>query len=55
MSPQLQSLLALVLVALAAGWLLYRSLAKQKASGCGGDCGCPASEVKAAAAKIARP
>ena len=55
MSPQLQSLLALILVALAAGWLVRRSLVKKKTPGCGSDCGCAASEVKAAAAKICRP
>ena len=39
---------------LAVAWLVRRSLAKKKSSGCGGDCGCPASEVKAAASEIAR-
>jgi hypothetical protein len=53
MSPALQTILALALVALAATWLVRRSLAKKKA-GCGGDCGCPASEVKAAAASLPR-
>jgi hypothetical protein len=53
MSPALQSILALALVALAVVWLVRRSLAKKKA-GCGGDCGCPASEVKAAAASLPR-
>jgi hypothetical protein len=51
MSPTLQSILALVIVAFAVIWLVRRSLAKKKA-GCGGDCGCPSSEVKAAAAKV---
>jgi hypothetical protein len=55
MSPQIQSLLALALVALAATWLVWRMLAKRKSPGCGGDCGCPASAVKAAAEKIKRP
>ena len=55
MSPTLQSILALVVVALEVTWLVRRSLAKRKNPGCGGDCGCPSSEVKAAAAKIARP
>jgi hypothetical protein len=55
MNPQFQSFAALVVVALAAAWLVRRSLAKKKHPGCGGDCGCASSEVKAAAAKIARP
>lgn len=53
MSPTLQSILALIVVAIAVTWLVRRSLAKKKA-GCGGDCGCPASEVKERAAKIAK-
>jgi len=52
MSPTLQSIIALAIVALAVIWLVRRSLAKKKAAGCGGDCGCPASEVKAAAASV---
>jgi hypothetical protein len=44
----LQTIAALVLVALAAGWLLWRAVAKRGKPGCGGDCGCPASEMKAA-------
>ena len=55
MSPTLQSILALAIVALAVIWLVRRALAKRKNPGCGGDCGCPSSEVKAAAAKILRP
>ena len=46
MSSSFQTVAALAIVAFAAGWLLWRSLAKRKA-GCGGDCGCPASEIKA--------
>jgi hypothetical protein len=46
MTPQLQSVAALFIVALAATWLVWRMLRKKK-SGCGGDCGCPTSEFKA--------
>ena len=53
MSPTLQSILALAIVAFAVIWLVRRSLAKKKA-GCGSDCGCAASEVKAAGAKVSR-
>ncbi len=49
MSPALQSILALAIVAFAVIWLVRRSRAKNKAGGCGHDCGCPASEVKSAA------
>ncbi len=46
MTPQIQTLLALVAVLAAAGWLLRRSVKKRQQPGCGGDCGCPASEFK---------
>lgn len=55
MTPAIQTLAALAIVALAAIWLVRRSLAKKKNAGCGGDCGCPASDVKNGAAKITRP
>ena len=47
MSPAFQTLAALAIVAIAATWLVWRSLAKRKNPGCGGDCGCPSSELKA--------
>ena len=46
MSPAVQSLAALVLVGLAASWLVLRAFAKKKNPGCGGDCGCPAPDLK---------
>ena len=46
MSSAFQTIAALAIVAAAAGCLLWRALAKRKA-GCGGGCGCPASEIKA--------
>ncbi len=46
MNPEIQTLLALVVVATAATWLVLRALAKRKNPGCGGDCGCPSSEIK---------
>ncbi|MEY2882209.1 MAG: hypothetical protein RLZZ15_4589 [Verrucomicrobiota bacterium] len=47
MSPPLQTLLALAVVALAAIWLARRALVKKKTTGCGGDCGCDAQKVTA--------
>jgi hypothetical protein len=47
MSAPVQSLVALALVALAATWLVLRALARKKNPGCGGDCGCPSSDLKA--------
>ena len=55
MNPPIQSFLALAIVAIAVVWLVRRSLAKRKHPGCGDDCGCPATEVKARAAKITPP
>ena len=47
MSPALQSIFALAVVALAATWLVVRAFAKKKHPGCGGDCGCRSGELKA--------
>jgi hypothetical protein len=46
MSPEFQSVAALVIVALAAGWLAVRAFGKRKNSGCGGECACPAEKLK---------
>jgi hypothetical protein len=46
MSAEFQTIAALVVVAVAATWLIARGLAKRKNPGCGGDCGCPTSELK---------
>jgi hypothetical protein len=40
MNSEIQSLLALAIVVLAAGWLVRRAFAKRKHPGCGHDCGC---------------
>ena len=40
MKPELQTALALAIVAVAAFWLVRRALAKRRHPGCGGDCGC---------------
>jgi hypothetical protein len=46
MSPQLQSVLALGIVAIAAVALVWRYFGKRKNPGCGGDCGCASSKLK---------
>ncbi len=40
MTAEVQSLLALAVVAVAALWLARRAFAKRKHPGCGHDCGC---------------
>ncbi|MBI5766712.1 MAG: FeoB-associated Cys-rich membrane protein [Verrucomicrobia bacterium] len=47
MSPERQTIVALVIVALAAAWLGWRWLAKRKNPGCGGECGCDAQRINA--------
>ena len=46
MSSDFQTIAALVVVALAAAALIARAVAKRRKPGCGGDCGCPAAEIK---------
>jgi hypothetical protein len=47
MNASVQTFVALVIVAFAATWLVWRALAKKKNPGCGGDCGCATDELKA--------
>ncbi len=47
MSPQIQTYFALAVVVVAITGLLWRSWAKRKNPGCGNDCGCASSELKA--------
>jgi len=47
MNSDLQTVLALAIVATAAFWLVRRALAKRKHPGCGSDCACPSSDLKA--------
>jgi hypothetical protein len=46
MNAQLQTVVALAIVAVTAIWLVARTVAKRKHPGCGGDCGCPAEKLK---------
>lgn len=47
MDSQLQTYIALAVVGLAAAGLLWRAIGKSKKSGCGSDCGCAGSDLKA--------
>ena len=46
MSPQQQSIAALVLVALAVIGLVIRYIINRKKPGCGGECACPAQKLR---------
>ncbi len=54
MSPTLQTILTLVIVALAAALLLRSWFGKKKSPGCGGDCGAVSPEIKQLQAKLKR-
>ena len=47
MSPYFQTIAALVIVAIAATWLVARSVFRRRDRGCGSDCGyCPTDKLK---------
>ncbi len=52
MSSQLQTVLALVVVALAATYLVLRALAKRKHPGCGTECGAVSPEIRKLQARL---
>jgi hypothetical protein len=52
MSPELQTVAALVVVAFAGGWLVLRALAKRRNPGCGGACGAPGRAAREFRAKL---
>jgi hypothetical protein len=54
MSPTVQTILALALVALAAAWLVRRAIVKRKNPGCGDDCGAVSPEMKRLQARLKR-
>ena len=47
MTAELQTIAALVVVAVAAAFLVRRAIVKRRNPGCGGDCGCAADDFKA--------
>ena len=55
MSPGLQSLAALLIVATAACWLAVRSFSRGRKPGCGGDCGCPSGDLRSRARDLGKP
>ncbi len=44
--PDWQTPAALLVVGIAATWLIRRILRARAKPGCGGDCGCPSDELK---------
>jgi hypothetical protein len=54
MSPEFQTIAALIIVALAALWLVLRSLAKRKNPGCGDDCTAMTPELKRLQSHLAK-
>ena len=42
----LQTVAALIIVAIAATWLVVHALGKRRKPGCGGECACPTRELK---------
>ena len=54
MNADLQTILALVVVALAATWLVRRAIVKRKNPGCGSDCGAVSPELKRLQSHLAK-
>ena len=52
MSPTLQTVFALAIVAVAAVWLVLRALAKRRNPGCGSDCGAVSPEIRKLQARL---
>lgn len=46
MDSTLQSVVALGLVVLAAGWLVWRTWKRRSNPGCGNDCACPSKKLR---------
>lgn len=54
MSPQIQTIVALAIVAITAAWLVLRAVVKKKNSGCGGSCGAVSPEIRKLQAHLKR-
>jgi hypothetical protein len=57
MSPEIQTVLALAIVALTVGWLVFRALRKDPAQGCSsnGACGAVSPEIKKLRSRLKSP
>jgi hypothetical protein len=44
--PTFQKYAAIVLAMVSAAWLVWRAWTRRKKPGCGGDCACPADEIR---------
>jgi hypothetical protein len=57
MSPEIQTVIALAIVALTVGWLVLRTLRRDPARGCGsnGACGAVSPEIKKLRARLKSP
>jgi hypothetical protein len=54
MSPELQTIIALLVVATAVLWLVRRALIKRKNPGCGSDCGAVSRDVRRLQSHLAK-
>ncbi|HTO03317.1 MAG TPA: FeoB-associated Cys-rich membrane protein [Opitutus sp.] len=54
MTPQTQTIVALIIVALAMTWLVVRALQKRKNPGCGSDCTALTPELKRLQSHLAK-
>jgi hypothetical protein len=54
MTPQVQSILALLVVAVAITWLVWRAVANRRNPGCGDSCGAISPEVRRLQAHLKR-
>lgn len=54
MSAEIQTIVALSVVAAAATWLVLRALAKRRNPGCGTDCGAVSPEIKRLQSHLAK-
>lgn len=53
MTSEIQTIAALLVVAIAAAWLVHRALVKRQQPGCGGgDCGAVSSDARALGKKL---
>ncbi len=52
MTPEFQTIAALIVVALAASYLIVRALRKRRNPGCGSDCGAISPEIRKLQARL---